>query len=289
MHLSAVESGKISKAVAYDNRHKKIKAPFADIKIREINLQETYLSHLWAFIYSVFVMYEEGIQRPLINNTFDGNLKFESDLLKRAKLLFDWSVSLGTKYSQWDENLPNPKKHNSTEEKFYAEKVNGIFQSAVAFLMYHEFSHLTQGHDSFFLGVKACDLDDSAISERIQIENEADAFAFDMLISEQDDEKQRWIKGLSILFVICSAVLIVPSANSIEQKMHPDLDQRMLNFLHRLNLETDEAQFYCWYLCSFAIRFYLLKHDIAENPKTYETAQDAFFSYLEVLDQIKEK
>ena len=287
MHFDATRSGKLSAAIAYDNGKGKVKTPFANLDTREINLQETYLSHLWSFIYSVFVMYEEGIQKPLINNSFDGNLKFDTPLLQRAKTLFDWSISLTYKYSEWDDGLPNPRKHNSNEEKYYAEKVNGIFQSSVSYLMFHEFAHLTQGHDSFFLGVKRSELSESDIVERIQMENEADHFAFDMLIKQHDDDKQRWVKGLSILLVICSALLIVPTTQGVKQDTHPDIDQRILSVLQRLNLATEESKFYCWYLCGFAIRFYLIKHYIDLEPGEYETAQEAFFSYLDKLDEIK--
>lgn len=287
MHRKATGSGRLSKSIAYDNRKNKIRTPYASLETRQINLQETYLSHLWAFIYSVFVMYEEGIQKPLINNTFDGALKFDTPLLQRAKALFDWSVSLTDKYIEWDESLPNPRTHHSEQEKFFSEKVNGIFQDAVAYLMFHEFAHLTQKHDSFFLGVDMRGLSTTELAERIQIENEADQYAFDMLIKATDDEKQKWIKGLSILFVMCSALLIVPQKHNIKQRTHPDLDNRLLNILIKLDLKTEKAQFYCWYLCGFAVRFFLLKHAVEVPNGKYETAQDAFFSYLEELDNIK--
>jgi len=287
MLREATESGQLSNAIAYDIGKERVRTPFADLKTREINLQESYLSHLWSFIYAVFVMYEEGIQKPLINGTFDGSLNFDTPLLKRAKLLFDWSISLTNSYSEWNENLPNPRTHSSDKEKFYAEKVNGIFQYAVAYLMFHEFAHLTQKHDSFFLGVNMSNLSEAEVAERVQIENEADQYAFNMLIKEQDDEKQRWVKGLSILLVICSALLITSTAQSVKQTSHPDLDQRMLNVLQGLNLATEESQFYCWYLCSFSIRFYLIKHNIEVAAGEYETAQETFFSYLDLLDEIK--
>lgn len=288
IHKKSTGSGLVSTKITYDNGNEKVKTPFSNPNTREINVQETYLAHLWSFIYSVFVMYEVGIQKHLINGAFDGSLKFEAPLLKRAKMLFDWSVSLTEKHSNWDESLPNPKHHHSDEEKFYSEKVNNIFQSAVAFVLFHEFAHLTQGHDSFFLGLGAANLDVAATSDRIQIENEADKFAFNMLISAHDSEEKCWVKGISILLVSCSALLIVPRAHGIKQKTHPDVDQRILNILHELNLYTDEAQFYCWYLCGFSIKLFLIKHGINTQEEIYETAKEAFFSYLDMLDKFKE-
>lgn len=287
LHEEAFKIGKIANTIAYDNGHEKVITPYADLCSREINIQETYLCHLWSFIYSVFVLYEEGIQKPLINNTFDGALRFDSPLLKRARTLFDWSISLTNEYSVWDEELPNPRTHNDEKEKYYSEKVNGIFQDAVAYLLFHEFAHLTQGHESFFLGTKIKELSDSDLAERIQMENEADEYAFRILVKQYDDEKRKWIKGISILFVICSALLITPKASSIKQKTHPDLDNRLLNMLIKLDLKTEESQFYCWYLCGFAVRLYFIKHNIEIESVEYETAQEAFFSYLEKLEDIK--
>jgi len=149
-HKKQTDIGSISKLISYDLGHQKVKLPYANKETREINLQETYLAYLWSLIYSIFVMYEEGIQKPLINKTFDGSLNFDTPILKRAKLLYDWSISLTNQWSEWNEELPNPKRNSSDKERFYAEKTNGIFQYAVTYLMFHEFAHLTLKHDSFF-------------------------------------------------------------------------------------------------------------------------------------------
>ncbi len=287
MHRDAIESEQLSKVITYDNRKDKVKTPFVDLNTREINLQETYLAHLWAFIYSVIVIYEEGVQKPLLNDTFKGTIEYNTDLLIRAKLLYDWSLSLADKYSVWDEKLPNPRRHNTEKEQYYAEKVNNIFQSAVAYQMFHEFAHLTLGHDSYFPKPDAFNVDEGTLAELIHIENEADKFAFDMLIREYEDENKKVATGLSILLPHCSSLMLASSAGDIKQTQHPDLDQRMLNALQRLNLEEDEAQFYIWYLCCYAIRLYLLKHNIDIDPGEHETAKDAFFALLDDLDRIK--
>ena len=134
MHLKAVDSEVLHREIDYDNGKAPVKGAYADLETRKIYIQETYLEHLWSFIYSVFVIYEEGVQKPLINNTFSGGIKFDSEILTRAKSLYDWSISLCDIKTEWDINLPNPKKHNNELEKFYAEKVNSIFQKSVAYV-----------------------------------------------------------------------------------------------------------------------------------------------------------
>lgn len=286
-HLQAINSGLLNREIDYDNGTEVAKAPHADLSTKKIYLQETYLEHLWSFIYSVFVIYEEGVQKPLINNTLSGEIDFDSDVLKRAMKLYDWSISLSDNKSKWDLSLPNPRSHANGLEKFYAEKVNGIFQKAVAYVLFHEFCHLTQGHESYYLGFKLCGLTDEDYADRIQIENEADTFAFNMIVNSNDDEKARWVNGLSILFVKCSSLLLTTSLSRIKQRSHPDLDTRLHATLARLDLESEQSQFYCWYLCCLAINFYLLKHGVTREQTTYETAEECFFAYLDQLDEIK--
>lgn len=287
MHYKATQSGDVSPAIACDDRKEKVKTPFANPITREIYLQETYLSHLWSFIYSVLVMYEEGVHKPMKEGTYNNKIIFNTSLLIRARQLFEWSISLVDTYSDWDESLPNPRSHQDSEEKFYAEKVNGVFQDSVAFLMFHEFAHLSNGHDSYFLGVKSIDLDESAIAERIQIENEADIFAFDIFIKHGADNTEKWTKGLAMLFVICSALVIVPVSKGLTQTVHMDLDDRILHLLQRLNLETNESEYYCWYLAGWMLSLYLQKHHIPIEPITHGTAQDLFYYYLDLLDKFK--
>ncbi|GAA0690000.1 hypothetical protein GCM10009104_15730 [Marinobacterium maritimum] len=287
MHLKAVESGLLNREIDYDNGGEPAKGPHADLTTKKIYLQEAYLEHLWAFIYSVFVIYEEGVQKPIINNAFTGVVEFNTEILRRAKQLYDWSISLAEKKTEWDRNLPNPQSHSNDREKFYAEKVNGIFQKSVSYVLFHEFCHLTQGHESYYLGFQLCNLTEADYADRIQLENEADEFAFNMIVGSHEDEKNRWVNGLSILFVKCSSLLLTRSLQGVKQRSHPDLDTRIHTALARLDLKSEQSQFYCWYLCCLAVNFYLLKHGITRDQHTYDTAEECFFAYLNQLDSIK--
>lgn len=287
MHLKAVSSGQIKPYIDYDNGNDAARGPHADLSTKRIYLQETYLEYLWAFIYSVFVMYEEGIQKRLINQNFSGSLVFDTEILQRAKALYDWSISLADKKSNWDVDLPNPQKHLNDLEKVYTEKVNGIFSKSISYVLFHEFCHLTQGHQSYFLGVNLKYLTEADYADRIQLENEADEFAFNMIVDSNGDEKSRWIIGLSVLFATSSTLLLTRSAGGIKQRSHPDLDTRLHTILEKLDLQSGQSQFYCWYLCCFAVNLYLLKHGVTHGQETYDTAEDCFFGYLEKLDEIK--
>ncbi|RYA23635.1 hypothetical protein CRU96_07085 [Malaciobacter halophilus] len=92
----------------------------------------------------------------MIKGIYSGKIDFSSDLINRARQLLECSFSLKDKYSDWDTNLPNPNIDYliESQETFYFEKTNNIYQSATSFLLYYEVSHLVNGHKSFFLGFK---------------------------------------------------------------------------------------------------------------------------------------
>ena len=286
-HLNATESGLIARQIDYDNGCDKVKTTHAKKESREIYLQETYLSYLWSLIYSILVMYEEGVQKPLINNQFTGVIDSSNPLLYRARCLYEWAISLPTEYSHWDEQLPNPRNHLNDKERFYAERANGIYQDAVAYNLFHEFAHLTLGHDAYFDETPPIDMTESQKADRIQIENEADSFAFNMLIDSGAPDRERLAKGLAVIIANIGSLLVVNSPSNLSQSTHPDLDDRLHRALMSLNLEEEINQFYGWYLGCLAIRLFVIKHGLEEEPKEYETAQEAFAAHLELFDKLK--
>ena len=283
----AVASRKVSGAILYDDSKEKVMMPHANIESRDIYLQETYLAYLWALIYSVFVMYEEGVQRPLINNAFKGGINQSDTLLFRARELYEWAISLVGAYSPWDERLPNPRSHNHPKEKYFAEKVNNLFQKAVSYNLHHELAHLTLGHDSYFDGSSVHELSETEKADRIQIENEADKFAFDNLINIFSEDKSKLPIGVAITMTNVASILVVNHPGQVRLTTHPDLDDRLHRVFVSLGLEQEAGQFYCWYLGCLALRLFFMKHGLDEPTKDYETAQDAFESYLQALDRIK--
>lgn len=280
MHAKYVKEEKISSSILFDNSPEKVKFPSSNTHSREITIQETHLAHLWSFTYAVFVIYEEGIQKKMLEGTFDGSIDMSTPLLLRAEKLLYWSISLKDNYSLWDTSLPNPKTHCTPEEKFYTEKINNLYQSSVAFLLYHEQAHLVNGHDSYFLGFNIDDYD------KIELEKEADDFAFSMLVSEESEESKIQ-KGLSIIIVFSSA-LMLSNLTTLKQKKHPDIDQRLLTMINKLNFNKKENEFYIWYLGCYILNMYLNKLGSNYSPSLCDTHQELFFKYLNQLDKIKE-
>ncbi|ADG93706.1 Peptidase U49, Lit peptidase [Arcobacter nitrofigilis DSM 7299] len=282
IHKKHVENGQVSQNILFDNSDQAIKFPFVNLDTKEITIQETHLSHLWSFTYAVFVIYEEGIQKKLLDNTFDGSIDLSPPLLNRANQLLSWSISLKDNYSDWNRNLPNPDIDYSikNDETFYIEKINNLFQSSVAFLLYHEIAHLVNNHSSYYFG-----FNNENYEEIQELEKEADEYAFSMLI--QDNEKNKIEKGLSIIIIFCSALMLSNKSN-LKQKKHPDIDQRLLTILNKLNFDEIENEFYVYYLGSYILQMYFQKENIAFKQETCDTHKELFFKYLAQVDEIKQ-
>lgn len=277
-----IKNGLVSPNILFDNSDQAVKFPFVNLDTKEITIQETHLSHLWSFTYAVFVIYEEGIQKKLLDNIFDGNIDLSLPLLDRANQLLSWSISLKDNYSDWNQNLPNPDIDYSikNDETFYIGKINNLFISSVVFLLYHEIAHLVNNHSSYYFG-----FNNENYEEMQELEKEADEYAFSMLI--QDNEKNKIEQGLSILIIFCSGLMLSNKFN-LKQKKHPDIDQRLLTILNKLNFDEIEHEFYVYYLGCYILQMYFQKENITFKQEICNTHKELFFKYLAKVDEIKQ-
>ena len=284
MLSKAVALNGYSPKIIWEVNSSPITAPYVIIDTKQIYLDDTYLSHLWSFIYSLFVIFEESVQKKLLNQEFNGKISFDTPLTNRAWQLYNWSLSLGHAFSEWDTNLPNPKNYASEREEFYGLKVNAIFSTSVAYILYHEFGHIYLGHTSYLLKIFNSQIESKKVVNK-QMENDADDFAYHVLL--QDSDKNKEVVGLSIIFVFLSAILIPQSTDCLSQDNHPDLDQRIYNTLSRLNFETEEQEYYTWYFSCFALNLFFQKHNHIHHIHEMETAKELFFECLKEIDKLK--
>jgi Zn-dependent peptidase ImmA (M78 family) len=280
----SVSDANTSGVISIEVDYQKTRTPKGGLETRNIILHETYLSHLWSYIYSMFVIFEEGYQKPLTKHTFSGEINYDSELLIRAKKLYDWSIGLTTKYRDWDLKLPNPMTNGNNDlENDYILKTNNIYQNAVAFLLYHEFSHLTQGHDNFNFNHKVSAVD------YIVLENEADQFAYNMLINQHMDIHEKTLMSMSIILVLTSSLFLTNSKFGISQPYHPDLDSRIINFLQNLNYKKNSKnEFYFYSFSSIAMILFFVKYDILYTEETeFESVHEQFEYLLKIMDKLK--
>lgn len=250
-----------------------------------IALHLPHLELLWAFTYGWAVLYEEAVQRPWINGTYDGRILLTTDLTRRAAALLEWASGLRQAYTPWPAGLPSPEHSDSAQERDYVLKVNGIFQYATAFLLYHEFGHVRQRH---FDAVDPQDGGAEALTTAVQLEREADDFAYRLLVAHDDPEPIRRLKGWAVLAPALSSLYLVDGRAGLYQRRHPHMHHRIASLLAKLNFQDEQSRFYYHYLCSTVLltfdRAYQADHDVPLTPRVFETVDEAFQVEMDELD-----
>nr|WP_241093464.1 phage exclusion protein Lit family protein [Xanthomonas sp.] len=249
-----------------------------------IQLHLPHLELLWAFTYGWLVQHEE-VQRRMIDKSFDGVLEFNTAFLQRSQHLLNWASSLRGGYTRWPDGLPSPVTSTSDAEKNMCDKVNGIFQYAVAFLMYHEFAHARQGH----IGVVAPhDMTAEALATSIEMEREADDFAYRVMVALHEDDSVKRLKGWAVLVPALSSLYLVADPGGLRQMRHPHLHHRISNLLGKLSYKDEESKFYYEYLCTFILGQFLqsFRQGTKRDQQVHETAEELLEAQLDELDEI---
>lgn len=288
----AVGRGVIVPKLDYLVDENKVVAPHANSDAKTIVFEENYLSFLWAYIYGYWVTYEDGIQRKQIEGRFNGFLELDSPLLQRAGLLLSWSKSLVNTWSEWDIALPNPLHPDnfSAEEVEFIVKSNGLFTSAVAFSAWHEIAHFILGHANVYRELKEKqDKTDQDYADLRQMELDADDFAMSVVVGVSADDKHKVNVGLGLLLLFMSNFSLVRDNPALLSRSHPTLDVRLHKVLEYLGFESEERQYYFWYLAALCLKDFLVKNGVASaEAVTAENARELFMYYLSEFDRVRE-
>lgn len=275
-----INDGRVNSVIDILLDHIPAKGPYADLDTRKIVLYDSYLAYLWAYFYGIFVLYEECVQKRMMDKTFDRQIHLCNQLEIRAFNLQNWAMSLSKEFTIWDlESLPNPKKFYDSIEQEYCEKVNNIFLKSVSFLLLHEYAHLTLNHQ----------ISKGDIAWSIAQEKEADNYALNKLIDQNSTEEERKIVGLSLVLLYASNFFLPEDYRGIwqQKKGHPNLHDRLTNSITHLNLQSEESKFYIYLLSSVALQQYFQSQSISFDICDQYTAEDLFFKYLDEIDELQ--
>jgi Peptidase U49 len=256
------------------------RGPCFDHEKRVILLHESYLAFLWAYIYSQFVIFEENVRLPRTQGKNPGVIKFDTPLLCRAKSLEQWAMQFSRSYIPWDmDALPNPEKLDASDatEKKYIEQANSVFCRAVAFLLLHEYAHavlkhVPQGTDLYLLDQ----------------EKEADNYALDQIAFISSSEDEKWRSGLSLVMLCSSSLFLINESRNVWQRRHPDLHERVRHAIVQLDLQLERMKDDIYYLASIAVHAFLAKHGNQVGQLVENTGEELFFTYLGLVDGLKE-
>ncbi len=254
--------------------------------VPQIRFHVAHLELIWAFAYSWLLIYEEAVQKPLQRGAFEGQICFVTDLTQRAARLLHWAESLREKATPWPEGLPTPERWASVDEQFYVTKANGIFQDAVSFLAYHEFAHARYRHHE---AVDRSDHSADSLATAVQIEHEADDFAFYALVPSGAAESLRYQMGWAVLTPILSSLYLLDGPRALRQKRHPHVHHRMQAMLAKLDFRDASNRFYFTYLCmAVGQDFAQVRTEGAPaEPRTFDTAEEALSAWMDEWDDLE--
>lgn len=252
------------------------KKPITDIaeidKKNGIQLFENFNQFLWCCSYTMFVVFDEGIQKPTLNGLYKGELDMENPYVRRALELFNQALSLFESYNESAyHHLPNPEKYNEFE-KFYIERTSGIYTSAMVFILLHEFGHQYYGHLDYYPSEEEEKLDEFT----------ADDFAFDKM-SKHFHTKRGTTYKFGIIIGISS--LIYQDKTLTGGNTHPDPDSRLVKLMEQMDLDELNN---LWGVASLTFKLWMI-HYGKDEPKmeVYENYKEMFYSTLKKVNEIK--
>ncbi|MBP0639870.1 phage exclusion protein Lit family protein [Cupriavidus sp. AcVe19-6a] len=247
--------------------------------VPEMHISLKHLELLWSFTYSWMVIYERGIQKPLIEGNWIDEVDSSDPVLVRALQLRDWSASLRTRCTPWPQELPSPRNYACDIERWYGEKANLVFQQAAAFLLGHEFAHAVGGHLEFAHA-------DAPDASAIEAEQDADVAAFSSIVEATDDESENLSKAWAILAALLTSMYLGKEPRTaFVQKRHPPLHHRLSNFMRMLDFEKEEYRYYFPMLTCVVLEWAL--DELGSIPRSASLYDDAEEAFSDTLDRIE--
>ena len=267
-----VETNELKSGISYHIQEEVIVESSNIDPQRTFHIYENYNQFLWTLCYSLIVLFDEGIQKPFIENRYDGKFDFSNKHIKESFQLLNEGLGLFKKYDPLQFYiLPNPEKYND-DDKNYVEKANGLFVSALLFILTHEYSHHLLGHLD-----KHSTNDESKKDEIV-----ADEYSFSIISKSFGSEKGFSLKYGIILGLIS---LIFFDDTMYGGDKHPDPDHRLINILSKMSLDEKDN---LWGVASLSILLWIeYYHKNIVLPSMFNSYKELFDYVVQKLGDIK--
>lgn len=262
--------------ILFKCEHFRTQTPFVDAN-RKMAIHETFLSYMWIMCYSMWVLYDEAVAKPMQNAQLKKNVHLiDADLIRLAEELFQYGKSLIRVYSTWDKQyFPNPEEYSETEA-FYIHRANGLFTFAVNFILCHEFAHVEKDHMNAIVSRYVPN------DERKLFEKEADARAIELMLNGKDGEHDRSIE-LGILIGLCSMLYFRSTTYGGDH--HPDTDSRIKTYLEKLNPSIEDP---LWGISALFLKFWDNQFNLNFDwPKHVNDFKELFYNTLTQIENRK--
>lgn len=260
---------------------------YLEFSTRKIVLNYRYLTYLWAIIYSMFFITETFNEEYLAGknvNYFVPDTKDKQDAIE----IFNWVLSVRKQYSAYPLTLPRPDNVDSYGEKIKAfiGNANAIYSRAVSFIMAHEFAHLSNKHDDVaILKLKGKDLTASEIAIIQEAEKEADNYALDYCLNDDDSLKEKITTGYALISVVLSDLLFC-NISTVSKRYHTDVDDRLNFVFQKMNIPKKELDCIYHFACNICLQFFD-REQIPVTKVSYVDVQNCFSDFLDVFEKYK--
>jgi hypothetical protein len=263
--LSSFQNNNVEKVkLDYLTENIKVIGPSTDG--HKITLHDTFLSFLWAYIYSILV------------TTPMGGKEISDEENLEARELRKYAISLMTDFTVWDKDkTPNPEKVGKDEKKLVGV-ANAVFLNSVRFILLHEFAHVFLGHTSAPIALKT--------PENLnKMEIDADKVAIEWAIQTFAKDDDDFTGKLSLIAALNSLSF---SPNKFSDLItHPAPEDRIRTCLERLKIEKDD---FIWGYAFWSIMEWQTNFGVFFLPTTYkveESFQDRFYEIIKELKEFK--
>lgn len=230
---------------------------------KKITLHDTFLSFLWAYIYSIIATSPmEGKEIT----TKDNN---------NARELRKYAQSLMKEYSNWDKELmPNPELFEKDENRLIGVS-NNIFLLSVRFILMHEFAHIFLGHLDVPFAKQTLD-------NIKKMEVDADNVAIEWTLQTLGIEDE--FSGKLSLITALNSLSYSPNKFS-NSNSHPSPEDRIELCLQRLNLDDKN---YIWGYAIWSIMEWQTNHEFFYLPIKYKKGDSYKKHFYDMLSKLKE-
>ncbi|GHV27599.1 hypothetical protein AGMMS4952_09570 [Spirochaetia bacterium] len=266
-----------------------------NITSNEIFLSETFLNYLWAFTFFSFV-YQEKSNEYLLGNPTAICLPMDSELLKQALRLKSFCKDIVYHgFTAWPKDTIFPHFHGepSDEIEYFEVRTNGLFSTAIAFLLMHEVGHIVLKHMPICdkktdiekkIKYEAYKPSDGDLEPIISAESDADNFAFDVLLKLTDSDDIKLNNSYGVASACVASLFCIKTLWGVKSKFHQASHNRLLHSIQKINLLGVKEKKYFAHYASQSLMLFLDQN--GKYLTNYDAGQDEYGFLLDTMDQV---
>lgn len=260
--------------------------PYSDNQRNEIVLNKRFLTLCWCIVYIVMEVAGEKMEQAIKLGENYSVLDSSDPELAELDLLFDFAMSLKSdeRADNWPSGLPDP-----TDSAYKIMVANAIFIDAMSYIMYHEVAHIVSGHWDNYREISAKIREEKQLTEddkilTVQMEQEADSYAFDCLVASQDEKDIIYHKQLGIIMAGICSMFALRSGSKLTSLTHPSVHVRIFNSRQKISLDEGD-EFRLARVLNVGLSMFCRLQGIVYEDRPFATFDDLLDYFFGLLDK----